>query len=179
MQSVFDDEDTEGVLLIDAKNAFNSLNRAAALYNIQVLCPCLARTLINLYRSNTKLFVDGESILSQEGTTQGDPLAMAMYALGILPLISAVSTAGSTQTWYADDATAGGHLTHLRKWWDQLIAKGPAFGYFVNNLKTWLIVKEEHLTTAEDTFKDTGVCITCSGRRHLGAALGNLTFVEE
>ena len=104
---------------------------------------------------------------------------MAIYALGILPLISAVSTAGATQNWYADDATAGGHLTHLRKWWDQLIAKGPAFCYFVNNLKTWLIVKEEHLTTAEDTFKDTGVCITYSGRRHLGAALGNRTFVEE
>ena len=179
MRSVFDDEDTEGVLLIDAKNAFNSLNRAAALHNIQVLCPCLAPTLINLYRTNTELFVDGESILSQEGTTQGDPLAMAMYALGILPLISAVSTAGATQTWYADDATAGGHLTHLRKWWDQLRAKGPAFGYFVNNLKTWLIVKEEHLTTAEDTFKDTGICITCSGRRHLGAALRSRTFVEE
>ena len=113
MRSVFDDEDTEGVLLIDAKNVFNSLNRAAALHNVQVLCPCLAPTLINLYRSNTELFVDGESILSQEGTTQGDPLAMAMYALGILPLISAVSTAGATQTWYADDATAGGHLTHL------------------------------------------------------------------
>ena len=88
------------------------------------------------------------------------------------PLINAVSTAGATQTWYADDATAGGHLTCLRQWWDQLIAKGPTFGYFVNNLKSWLIVKEEHLTTAEDTFEGTGVRITCSGRRHLGAALG-------
>ena len=94
MRSVFDAEDTEGVLLIDAKNAFNSLNRAAALHNIQVLCPCLAPTMIDLYKSNTDLFVDGESILSQEGTTQGNPLAMAMYALGILPLINVVSTAG-------------------------------------------------------------------------------------
>ena len=83
MRSVFNDGDTEGVLLIDAKNAYNSLNRATAIHNIQVLCPSLAPTLINLYRSNTELFVNGESILLQEGTTQGDPLAMAMYALGI------------------------------------------------------------------------------------------------
>ena len=40
-------------------------------------------------------------------------------------------------------------------------------------------MKEEHHTTAEDTFKDTGVCITCSWRRHLWAALGTRTFVEE
>ena len=81
MRSVFNDGDTEGVLLIDVKNAFNSLNRAAALHNIQVLCPSLAPTLINLYRSNTELFVDGESILSQEGTTQGDPFSSDQCSL--------------------------------------------------------------------------------------------------
>ena len=109
MREIFDDEEMEGVLLVDAKNSFNSLNRAAALHNCQVLCPSLAPILINIYRSNAELFVAGESILSQEGTTQGDPLAMAMYALGTLPLIRAVTTPGAKQTWYADDAAAGGN----------------------------------------------------------------------
>ena len=92
MRKIFDDEETEGVLLVDAKNAFNSLNRSAALHNCQVLCPSLAPILINIYRSNADLFVAGESIPSQEGVTQGDPLAMAMYALGTLPLIRAVTS---------------------------------------------------------------------------------------
>ena len=68
-------------------NAFNSLNRQAALQNIHQLCPALSKILINTYREDVQLFIDGEVLLSQEGTTQGDPLAMAMYAVAIIPLI--------------------------------------------------------------------------------------------
>ena len=90
--------------------------------------PC-SYILINIYRDNAELYVAGESILSREGTTQGDPLAMAMYALGTLPLIRAVTTPGAKQSWYADDATAGGSLTNIRIWWDQLSSLGPKYGY--------------------------------------------------
>ena len=38
MHSIFEEEETDAVLLIDASNAFNALNRAAALHNIRVLC---------------------------------------------------------------------------------------------------------------------------------------------
>lgn len=102
---------------------------------------------------------------------------MAMYALGTLPLIHAVAIPGANQTWYADDATAGGHLMHIRHWWDQLASKGPKYGYYVNSGKSWLIVKEKHLARAERTCTGTGIRITCEGKRHLGAALG--TFVNE
>ena len=39
MKNIFDKEGTDGVLLIDASNAFNCLNRAVALNNIQITCP--------------------------------------------------------------------------------------------------------------------------------------------
>ncbi len=35
VRSTFQDENTEGVLLVDASNAFNVVNRRAALHNIQ------------------------------------------------------------------------------------------------------------------------------------------------
>ena len=41
MRQVFESMEDEAVLLVDASNAFNSLNRQAALHNIQHLCPPL------------------------------------------------------------------------------------------------------------------------------------------
>ena len=74
--------------------------------------------------------MDGNTLLSQEGTTQGYPMAMAMYAVGIIPLIRKVSC----EVWYADDATAAGQLKSLRQWGSNLVSLGPDFGYFANSV---------------------------------------------
>ena len=87
VRSAFDDDAFEGVTLVDAANAFNSLNRRVALLNIQQSCPILASFVIKCYWHPVDLFVDGTSILSQEGTTQGEPLAMPLYALSTVRLI--------------------------------------------------------------------------------------------
>ena len=68
----------------------------------------------------------GEILLSQEGTTHGDPLAMAMYALATVPLID--KTNGLLQVWYADDAAGAGKLASLRQWWNNLSSLGSKFG---------------------------------------------------
>ena len=51
------------------------------------LCPSLAKILINTYRNDVNMFISNETLFSSEGTTQGDPLAMAMYAISTIPLI--------------------------------------------------------------------------------------------
>ena len=103
---------------------------------------------------------------------------MAMYAIGILPLVDQLNSLPATQVWYADDAAAGGKIEHLHEWWVSLKNKGPSYGYHANPAKTWLIVKKEYLPSATELFAHTGVNITVDGKRHLGAALGSRSFVE-
>lgn len=128
MRDCFSEDGTEAALLVDASNAFNSLNHNVALHNTRHICPAISTILINTYRAPTKLFIDGDALLSQEGTTQGDPLAMPMYAVATIPLIESLPESVK-QVWYADDASALGRVHELRAWWDELATLGPSYGY--------------------------------------------------
>ena len=86
------EEECHGIL-VDATNAFNALNRRVMLRNIQVLCPSVSVIVINFYRQPASLYVHGEFIQSLEGTTQGDPLAMPVYAIAVTSIISALAIA--------------------------------------------------------------------------------------
>ena len=182
IRDIFNMPEVEGVLLVDASNAFNSINRQAALHNISVLCPSLSTVLNNTYQAPIRMIITGSGeISSSEGTTQGDPLGMAMYAIGILPLIQKLHEhcQATKQVWFADDATAAGTCESLRQWWDFLSTEGPKYGYYPNATKTYLIIKEAYQPIAQRIFTNTNIVITCQGKRHLGAALGTNSFIEE
>ena len=137
----FDDPENEAILLIDAKNAFNVLNRRTALENVKALCPSLHVALQNSYSHPSHLYIGKSTILSQEGTTQGDPLAMAMYGIAILPLITRLHNDSLTQIWYADDGSVVGKLEDIRALFDKLTELGSKYGYLVNPPKCQLIIK--------------------------------------
>ena len=104
---------------------------------------------------------------------------MAMYSIGATPLINTLQDPQIRQVWFADDATAGGSLKGLYDWWCALKSKGSSYGYFVNESKTWLIVKPEYFDLAKEVFQDTGIGITSEGKRHLGASIGSQSFTIE
>ena len=113
MKKIFDLEGTDAVILVDAANAFNRLNRAVALHNIQYICPPFSTVLINTYRTPARLIIlGGGEIFSNEGTTQGDTLAMAFYGLCTNPILqsSKQKIPSVYQVWLADDATGAGSL---------------------------------------------------------------------
>ena len=149
LRSLFDSGSVDGLLIVVASNAFNALNRSLALRNILALCPSLGRVLINTYRVDVSLFVGDETIPSREGTTQGDPLAMAMFALATVPLIKNLEEVTEvTQLWYADDASAAGSLSNLKSWWVKLTELGKEFGYLPNAGKTSLLVNIDNYEKA-------------------------------
>ena len=191
MREIYEDNTTEAILLVDAENAFNNLNRHAALHNIKEVCPSFYRYLANTYQLPAKLLIkdsgDGgvcDDILSEEGTTQGDVPAMAMYAIATKPLLDKLlSTVDNTlckQVWYADDSASAGRISEMKKWWDELNTSGPKYGYFPKPSKTIMIVKDmEKLELAQQIFGDSGITIGIEGERHLGAVIGSADFKEK
>ena len=122
MRNIFDADDTHAILLIDASNAFNVLNRAAALHNTGIMCPTMAAYAINTYRLPSRPFiVGGQELKSSEYTTQGDPLSMANGngndAISLQLLITHLHLASSTkQCWFPNDASGVGSTMQLKKW---------------------------------------------------------------
>ena len=85
MADQFAEERTEGLLLVDASNAFNSVNREMALDSVAERCPVFHQFLSNTYQVPTKLFISGSKtgdfIWGEEGNTQGDVAAMPFYGI--------------------------------------------------------------------------------------------------
>ena len=136
--------------------------------NIRYICHPFSQAIINTYRVPTRLLIaGGGEIKSLEGTTQGDPLAMQFYALGMNPLILLLSSQVHEvkQVWLADDATGAGKLEKLKLWWDLVIQEGAKYGYFVNQSKSWLILKNhDQLEAAEEIFEGSQIKITTAGK---------------
>ena len=177
MRRMYANERTEAVILVDATNAFNNINREALIHNIKHVCPEIATYVTNCYSSPARLFViGGLEIKSQEGTTQGDPLGMAIYALGVTPMLNilliGIGNDHNRMVAFADDITAAGSLDALKKWWDHLLKIGPSYGYYPQPTKSWLIVKPDQLEQAREKFAGTEINITSDGERHLGAVIG-------
>ena len=186
VEKTWNEDATEAILLVDADNAFNRLNRQVALHNVKQTCPPMYQYLHNHYQVPANLILcstsmDDPHLSSEEGCTQGDPSAMHFYALGIKPLVDKLDTCLNPETgkqsWYADDSNAIGKLIAIKTWWEELNHHGPKYGYFPKPQKTVLLLKNQSLLTrAKALFADFGVQIKIDGHRYLGSAIGTPSF---
>ena len=184
-------EEDWGFLLIDARNAFNELNRTAMLWAVRHEWPSGARFAFNCYRHWGILVIrdfDGTCtlIFSQEGVTQGDPLAMILYGVATLPLIRLLKAEFTpqklNQTWYADDGAAGANFSVLKHFLKRLEELGPQFGYFPEPSKSFLVVRTHNLESAKTAFAESGLNVV-TGKRYLGGFIGedadHLAWIQE
>ena len=133
----------------------------------------------NCYSVPSRLFVlGGTEILSSEGTTQGGPLAMPVYAIGITLLLEVIKPETSEDITmkhlaFADDLGGADELLELRRWWDNIVSWGPKLGYNPNVSKLWLLVKPTAEEKARDIFGGSKINITTDGRKYLGFYIGS------
>ena len=124
--------------------------RAEALNTADDRCPAIATAFRNVYGHPSELCLDG--LMSVEGTTQGCPLGMAMFAVASIPLMEASETPGLRQVWEADDSAGAGTITAAKAWLDVLIKDGPRYGYHVKPSKTVALVKPGFESAVREVF---------------------------
>ena len=115
----------------------------------------------------------GHFLHSKEGVTQGDPLAMIDYGIGVLPLIRDLSRDHPhvTQPWYADDAGAGGKFGDVMAHFRDLQQRGMDQGYVPEPTKSILVVAEQNVPRAKEYFRGIGIQVV-TGSRYLGGFVG-------
>ena len=80
---------------------------------------------------------------------------MAMYGIGIIPLLELLQKPNVTQKLYAEDGKAAGDLNSLRAILDNLDVHGKAFGYNKKPSKCQLKVKKNCRQSAINVFEGT------------------------
>lgn len=72
--------------------------------------------------------------------------------------------------------TAGGSLADLHLWWTRLVEMGPQNGFFPNSYKSTLLVKPNHLSSAQQIFAAHNIDIVTDDARVLGSPIGTADF---
>ena len=118
--------------------------------------------------------------------TQRDPTAMAIYTLGITPLLIWLSRLSkektekflSRQVAFVDYLNGAASLEKLKKWRDLLKQEGEKFDCHVKPSKSHIIVKVKYQGKAKQIFQRSKITITTEGHRYLGSVARSETFKE-
>ena len=183
---VLEPSQDEVLLLVDAANGFNNLSRYSMLWTVRHRCPKLARFAFNCYRHEIRLVcrrpgMEALILLSKEGVTQGDPLAMALYGIALLPLAEILrkQCPEVLQPWYADDAAMQGRPPSVAKCFQLLIKTGPMFGYYPEPEKSFCICPLATEAAAAATFETANLPLKFSrGHRYVGGFIGSTAMKD-
>ncbi len=172
-----------GLLLVDARNAFNELNRYNMLWEVYHRCPPLAKIAFNRYRHHSLCFMRNEMgedptvIACKEGITQGCCLSMVCYGIALMPLAEWLRTEvpGALQPWYADDLSGIGTATDNATVLQLLKEKGPYVGYYPEPDKSHYVCMPQDEEAAKAAFEAAGIPDLNYGRsrRYLGGVYGD------
>ena len=116
-------------------------------------------------------------IHSREGVTQGEPLYMVAYKIGILMLVKCLKFTypEATQPWYADYYGALDLFDNLEQYLNFSKHYGPYQGYYYNPTKSILTLHPNNLKAGKSFFQCHGFKV-CTGASYIGGYIGDEKF---
>ena len=100
---------------------------------------------------------------------------MIAYGIGVLPFIRYIREAHTrvTHPWYADFAKVWVTCERILDHFQDMQARGPPRGYFLDSNKSILVVAPRNVPMAEEFFQGMGVKIM-TRIRYLGGFVGDV-----
>ena len=169
-----------GVLQLDFINAFNKISRRKFLDAVTKHFPHLFHFVAYCYCFSPILFMNNSTtILSENGSQQGDPLGPFLFCLVMNELIKMVKAdfPDVPDFWYLDDGNICGQTKFLAAILNLFIKLGPDFGLELNLQKSkifWPSASRHN----DDLFpndlvrEDTGISV-------LGVPIGHHDFIDQ
>lgn len=126
------------LLKIDYKNAFNEVKRQHLLNETKIYCPGLLHMFNQAYGHHSTLYYNHETISSESGVQQGDPLGPAGFCISLLRLIDSLNS--KLNGWYLDDGTIGDNFKTILADITKIIDYGLESGLVLNTSKCEIFI---------------------------------------
>ncbi|GAU92580.1 hypothetical protein RvY_04643 [Ramazzottius varieornatus] len=101
-------DESQVLLKLDFKNAFNTIYREVLLRVIKDFLPKYFPFAWQSYRYSSKLLFGQHTLESAKGEQQGDPLGPLLFCVLIQKLVKSLTS--PLNVWYLDDGTIGGKI---------------------------------------------------------------------
>lgn len=188
---------SKGLLKLDFKNAFNTVDRARALGASRERFPGVARWAQWVYARPAKLFFGEHILASAAGVQQGDPLGPLLFAATIQPMLERLKAFEANGVklelvaFYLDDGFLAGDLRVVAAALESVRAECVELGLELNIGKCELVLPPDVTCLQDDLvplFPQALLVQAASGESRvsadgnfelLGAAVGNERFSEE
>ena len=167
---------------VDAKNAFNLVERQEMLEATREHIPSIARWVFYIYATeDPQLVSTGGIIASAQGTQQGDPLSMLLFSLAINDLVRRVGQECNLMlnAWYADDAHLIGSIDQIGKALRLIREEGPRVNYLLQPAKSEIYWPTSATAPRKRLLRQFPMKQLTSGMTMLGAPVGSVQFMQE
>jgi len=154
---------------LDFSNAFNCLHREDMLMAIHDRLPELYAFIFSAYSQPSNLYFDKQTLYSNEGTQQGDPIGPLLFSNTIQPLL--LSLVSDVTMGYLDDLTLAGTQEQVGDDVQRVRDVGESMGLTLNTSKCELIANPG--TVINDSFIDSFQHVPPEEATLLGAPLSN------